>query len=357
MKIAIVYASAGSGHRTAAESVYERLKKQAGCQATLIDILVYVDAPFARVYSKGYFLLASHLQSLWFCLFCLARFGPVKNIVNAFSRSHAVRFLKLLEDERFDAVVVTHFFPADAVSFLRSAKKISSKLVTIITDFGVHPLWVYPECDSYIVASDFTADELKKMRVPPEKIKVFGIPVREKFVRKSAEHRKLEKILLVTGSFGLASIERVVRLIPGEIFLTVVCGNNQKLFKRLKPRENKKLIVLGFTDAMPELMEEADLMITKPGGASIAEALAVELPMIFVQGIPGQESINEKVLESYGAAVKTRGLKELAALISDFQSHPEKISSMRENIKKIRKPDATLKIGNYVCSSDSGPAG
>ena len=114
-------------------------------------------------------------------------------------------------------------------------------------------------------------------------------------------------VLIATGSFGMGPIEQLINLLSGYQLL-IVCGQNHVLYEHLNVSQARSVHVLGLVDNMDELMSVADVMVTKPGGLSISEALVKKLPMIFFSAIPGQEANNIKVLKTYEVSSATKAL-------------------------------------------------
>ncbi|MGD9015710.1 MAG: glycosyltransferase, partial [Candidatus Omnitrophota bacterium] len=292
LKILVAYASAGNGHRRAAEAIYSCFKKNyPEVEITLVDIGQYTNWLFAKFYSRGYSFLVVYLKAIWAIIYYLTNLGILASLFKLFSRLNCRRFINLLLRLEPDVVLVTHFFPAEVVAYLKQKKRINPRLVMIITDFSLHRLWLLKEVDSYIVASDYTGDCLVAKGIKPENIKRLGIPIDSRFAIsfKTKQQAKEPSALLATGAFGFFLIEKVVNLLVSEIKLIVVCGNNRRLYKRLQRKQYQGIELYGFTDQLPKLMSQVDLIITKPGGLTIAEALSMELPMLFMGAIPGQE--------------------------------------------------------------------
>ena len=127
--------------------------------------------------------------------------------------------------------------------------------------------------------------------------------------------------------------------------LLIVCGHNRELYERLKPKAPENAHVLGLVDNMDELMAVSDVMVTKPGGLSIAEALVKKLPMIFFSAIPGQETNNIKVLSSYEVAVEGQStLPQIAETIHEWNSNPKDLDALRERMSELSKPNAVADI-------------
>ncbi|MBF0489131.1 MAG: hypothetical protein HQL15_00750 [Candidatus Omnitrophica bacterium] len=102
--------------------------------------------------------------------------------------------------------------------------------------------------------------------------------------------------------------------------------------------------ILGLVHNMPELMAASDVMVTKPGGLSIAESLVKKLPLVFFSAIPGQETGNIKVLKSYEVATDQGDLKEIVQKVDDLNANPETCERLRQKIELLSKPNAVKDI-------------
>jgi processive 1,2-diacylglycerol beta-glucosyltransferase len=347
----VAYASAGNGHRRAAEAIYSCFKKNhPEVEITLVDIGQYTNWLFAKLYSRGYSFLVVYLKAIWAIIYYLTNLGLLASWFKLFSRLNCRPFINLLLTLQPDIVLVTHFFPAEVVTYLKQKKRINPYLITIMTDFSLHRLWLFKDADGYIVGSDYTGDCLVAQGIKPDRIKRLGIPIDSRFSSSFKAKRQTKELsaLLVTGAFGFTLIEKVVDMLVSEIRLLVVCGNNQKLYKRLESKQYQGIELFGFTNQIPKLMSQVDFIITKPGGLTIAEALTMELPMLFIGAIPGQEIANARILEGYGCAIAVKDYQSLRNVIIDLGMHPNKLDSMRTNIQKIKQPDAAEEICKYI---------
>jgi processive 1,2-diacylglycerol beta-glucosyltransferase len=236
-------------------------------------------------------------------------------------------------------------------------------LITIITDFGVHPFWVYRGTDMYAVASELTKQKLENQDVASKDIKVTGIPVNQAFFKSSKKMEICRKlgidenrftVLVVTGSFGIGPVEKITDLLHKDAQMLVVCARNKKLYARLKAKKYPQLNLFGFVNNLEELMSIADVIITKPGGLSISELLVKEIAPIFISAIPGQETENAKNLGGWGIGVSANSPLEIKQLVLDYKDHPDKILRIKETIKGIKKPYSIQELYNVVCESGGG---
>jgi len=379
MKIVIAYTSAGSGHVKAAEAIQSYFSsRDAGHDIQLIDVLEESPFLFRKAYASGYSFLVSHAQWLWKLLFHITaqrKLQPTIDKMRKFQNQANVRnFVRFVLKSRPDVIICTHFLPAAVVSYMKEANQIRSRLVTVITDFGVHPFWLYDSTDLYCVASTHTRKHLIELGAPEDKIKVTGIPIGEKFQKKYDRESLCEKlglapdiVLLMTGSFGIGPLERVVASLNRHAQLLVVCARNKRLFKKLNAKRYAQTRVFGLVENIEELMSVSDMIITKPGGLSIAELLCMELPPVFISAIPGQEHENVKILEEYGIgesvlarpALKKQLRRRVGRTVVDafavkrkvleYIKHPQKLKDMKEKIRRIKKPYAAEELYREVC--------
>lgn len=371
MKIIIAYAPVGSGHFKAAKAIYNYFKeKKINIELRLVDILKDSNPFFRFIYINGYNFLVRHALWLWTSAFYITSLKALRPFVAFFhsgiNRLNTKNIARTIIRDNPAFVISTHFLPSGIISHLKEAGKINSKLITVITDFGVHPFWLCRNTDLYIAASGLTKKELILEGVPEANIRESGIPVdpvflvdyeRETLSKKLGIESAEFTVLIVTGSFGIGPIKEIVSLLCGNAQLLVVCANNNKLYRQLKNKEYPRVKVFGFIDNMDELMAVSDMIITKPGGSSISEALARELAPLFISVIPGQEAENARVLEKYGIGMMASGPEQIREIVLDFKNHPDKIIKIKENIRKMKKPYALEELYDVVCKNSLWAAG
>lgn len=322
----------------------------------LVDALDHTNPFFRKAYTHGYEFMVGKLPKLWAVFFGLTDqrwfqpiFRSVRRVYNGLNAGPLVRFIK---EGRYDCIVTTHFLSTEVCGWLRRTKQIDARFFTMVTDYDVHRIWNVEGVDTFLVASDFTKGRLLEMGVDEKKIVVTGIPVDEKFIapRDRGETRRrlglqedVFTVLLSTSSFGFGPIEELAAVLK-DIQMVVICGNNKTLYERMSAKGNPKHKICKFVDNMEELMAVSDVMITKPGGISITEALANHLPLIFFSAIPGQEEGNVQVLAKYGIGLSDKSLPEIAAEIKTFASSPEKLQAAREATTALARPNSVADI-------------
>ncbi|MDH5174915.1 MAG: glycosyltransferase, partial [Elusimicrobiota bacterium] len=208
-----------------------------------------------------------------------------------------------------------------------------------------------------------TKETLVERGIPGRKIKEIGIPIDPKFM---SSYDKLKKraelglpgevttLLIAGGSQGLIPVQRILRLLSQvntPFQAIIVAGRNKRLWLRAK-KMGKKLAfttkVLSYTNSMDKLMDASDLIITKPGGLTSAEALAKGLPLIIVKPIPGQEERNGRYLIDQGAALAVEHLKDLPEVIEELLLSPQKIEEMSQKAQLLARPKAAEEAAKAI---------
>jgi len=360
MKILVIYATAGAGHRKAAEAIYNALKEIPGHDTRLVDVLDYSSRFYQVMYSRTYTFLITKIPWFWggvFKLLDIPVLVPLILFVRRIQNSlHLRKLEKFLVEEQFDVIFSTHFMVNEVAGNLRAKGAIRGKLIGAITDYDVHSIWLHPGVDCYTAAVASTRDTLLALGVPDEKIRVTGIPVDMKFSRaKNIDEIRNRMglkfgvctVLMATGSFGIGPIEEILERLDG-FQVMVVCGHNKELYGRLSRQQKELVKILGLVNNMDELMVVSDIMLTKPGGLSISEALVVGLPMIFFNAIPGQETNNIRVLRNHGVGIDTHNIDEIVQALKSLQASPEELRSAKEKSRSLGKPSAALDIASLV---------
>ena len=226
MKILVIHATAGAGHKKAAEAIFHGLQAKGGHDVRLVDALDYTNPFFKKNYPGVYTFLVTRLPWAWGFLFALIDIPWMQPLVRRCRRLYngfnAQALQKFLIQEQFDGVITTQFLSAEVCAYLKREGKIKSKIICVVTDFDVHRIWVNEGIDVYTAACEYTKNKLIALGVPSEKIFMTGIPTDAKFAHKPdtlALKKKLGlqdgvlTILIATGSFGMGPIEELIKLL------------------------------------------------------------------------------------------------------------------------------------------------
>ena len=364
-KILIVSVKAGAGHLKAAEAVEAALVKyQPSVEVKNVDLLDYSNELIKYLYGKMYLDVVRAIPELYAYSYkhyeSSKKFIKPRFLIDKFNFSD---FFGIVEDFNPDIVIATHFISEAVLENYRRKKKKQFRIAVTLTDYEFHPVWLVSNVDLYFTATEEVKRSLLFYEVSPEKIVTSGIPIHPKFSEEKDRKELLAKfglnnqspiILISAGSFGVTPLGEVISdfgAIKDDFQIMVVCGNNAELRKELEikqksePRLKK---VFGFVDFMDELMAISNLLITKPGGITVSESIAVGLPMIFIEPIPGQEEANADYLIEQGAGVKARNLPVLLHKLGLLIRNPDKLTDMSKRAKTISLPYAAKTIAEKV---------
>jgi len=360
MKILCIHATAGAGHQKAAEALCDALRRHTGHDAQIVDALDDTSPAFKKSYKDSYVFLITKIPKIWSVFFVLTDLGCLQSLVRfirkIYNHANARKLEEFLIAEKFDVIISCHFLSAEVASRLKREGTITSRLITVITDFDVHHLWLADRTDHYAVASEWTKARLESFGVPSEKITVTGIPVHEKFngpLDKKVIRRKLGldehafTVLIATGSFGIGPIKDILSKL-NDIQVIVICGHNESLYEELSRTATARVKVFKLVDNMEEMMAASDAMVTKPGGLSTSEALARNLPMIFFSAIPGQEQGNVRVLAQYGIGVVPRSSDHIAETLKRWRENGSEYQDQCQKMRQLAHPQAAMDVVKLI---------
>jgi processive 1,2-diacylglycerol beta-glucosyltransferase len=214
--------------------------------------------------------------------------------------------------------------------------------------------------DLYCVAAEETKARLIARGVPQSGIVAAGIPIAAKFlskpdaraVRKNYGLRDDQPVLLVLGGgFGMGPVAEILAELDkvlGQFQTLVVTGRNEELRRKLATQTRQHPThVLSFSTNMHELMAVADLIITKPGGLTTSEALALGKPLFILNPIPGQEAANSDFLLERGAAAKVNRVEDLPFRVEKLLGS-KKLSEMAKAAKSLGRPQSATAVCQEV---------
>jgi len=366
MRVLIATVTAGGGHLAAAAALDEAWRElRPGDVVDRVDIGKFFSPLHRKMVSDGYVQLVNHAPELWGMMFAKTDQPKMARALNRvrriFPSNSRVKLGRYVKQSKPDVVLCTHYFPLETLSHLRRQRGGPRPMaVSVVTDFEAHALWMDGCVDLYCVAADQTKARLVARGAAADDVVVTGIPVSAKFsakqnpgaVRKALGLRDDLPVLLVpSGGFGmgpvgeiLAQLDKVERPFQA----VVVTGRNAELRRELAAQDRKHPTqVLGFVTNMHELMAVADLILTKPGGLTSSEALAMGKPLFILNPIPGQEAANSDFLLEHGAAAKVNRVEDLPYRIGQLLGS-RKLVAMARAARALGRPEAARDICREV---------
>jgi len=367
-RVLIISAKVGAGHMRAAAAIEAALKERhPDVECRNIEALEYTNAAYAGAFQKAYEKLAADLPSIWEFIYETLESKPAKSktkkLTTLFDRMNLTALRSEVEDWKPDAVVCTHYLPAEVFGPRKRKGRLFASLSVVLTDFDIHTMWIQPGVDRYFVATDEMEYALRAKGIGNAAVSVTGIPIMPVFSKvydKAAMRAKLglkrgaPTVLLAAGGFGLMAVEETADVLAkesGDVQFVAIAGRNEKLQRRLDKvarRHRGKVIALGFVTNMHEYMAASDFVVAKSGGLTSSECLAMGLPMVIWNPIPGQEERNADYLLENGAALMANSPAHLVFRVKRLLDRPDLLAKRQAAARAIARPMAAYDIAREV---------
>ena len=363
--IVFLFSDTGGGHRSASEAIIEAIELEFPNQITseMVDLFRdYAPPPFDMA-SEIYPPL-SRMPKVWgFGYRHTNNLRSTRNIYNMVWPYIRRSIHKLVQEHPGDLIVSVH--PMMNTPVLRSIRERKNPFVTVVTDMvSTHAAWYDSRADLIIVPTEIARQRGIEFGVSPDKLKVIGLPVADRFCRASGESYEIRKkfgwpldlpvILLVGGGDGMGPLEKTAHAINDtglKAALIVVAGRNRRLKSRLEKYPwTMPVSIYGFVRAMPDFMRAANVLVTKAGPGTISEACIAGLPIILYSKIPGQEDGNVDYVVNEGAGVWAPEPEQVVAALQIWLNAPELRWQAASHCRRIARPDAAREIARILAA-------
>ena len=360
--VVIYFTDAGGGHRAAAEAVVEALHAlyQDGISTELVDFFrssgtrplirapdLYPQLVKAGLWKTSYRATDGRSRarvitaSLW---------PYLRQIANHLVRSHPA-----------DLVVSTHAF-ANSV-LLKAMGTNRPPFFTVVTDFGsIHALWFDKRADRIFLPAEAARARGLHFGMDPDRLEVVGFPVLARYGESVGDRAMLRRrlgweeqkplALIVGGGEGMGPVAKIARAIDRsglDLTQVIVAGRNKRLKGALESSTwSNPTHVYGFTRDMPDFLHAADVLLTKAGGATVAEAINAGVPMIIYARIAGQEEGNVAYAELTGAGVFAPTPTDVVRALTRWLSRPDERERAAAGARRAARPDAARTIAAAI---------
>ncbi len=346
MKFVILSCNTGQGHNSVADAINEELLLNSETSRVL-DAFSFISQRFSSLIAKSHSAIYRHLPKAFdkgyrFC----------ENNPSVFEeRSIVSRCLKKgaedLSHEIADADVVISTHPLASLILAEAKRQCSYSFKTafVATDYTCAPSVSESKMDIYFVPRGLKGEFADNGITS---VVESGIPVRREFFSKNTNARRelgipesTTHVLVMCGSMGCGPIEELAEMLADtlgeEHIVSIVCGSNNKLYKSLSDKfsEHKSFRIYSFTDKVSDLLSSADLFVTKPGGISTSESMAMAVPMALINTVAGCEEHNKNYFVSRNCAVSAEDIGVLFDSIVSLLSSPERLGEMSANLAAI----------------------
>ena len=332
MEALILSCGTGGGHNSAGKAVAEELKRR-NHNAVMLNPYNLRSKKLAGKINNVYIALAQKAPRFFGAVYGagqLYRKLPFRSPVYFINRLMVSALGEYLAENHFDIIIMTHLFPAEIITNMRNSGIAVPKTMFIGTDYTCIPFTEETDCDVYVIpsAESENRDEVRQK---------LGLDLNKKY------------ILVSGGSMGGGQIKKAIKTLSSVIAdsenteLITICGNNKKLFDKLKNADYPKVTVLGFTENMAEYMKGADLFVTKPGGLSSTEAAVSKVPILHTAAIPGCETRDAEVFSKNGMSrlckASKRELSDAIKIINDEKACLDMTENQRRKINSNAAAD------------------
>mmetsp|Transcript_4635 Transcript_4635/g.7701 ORF Transcript_4635/g.7701 Transcript_4635/m.7701 type:complete len:490 (+) Transcript_4635:53-1522(+) len=369
-KVLILFSDTGGGHRASAlamEAAFD-LAYPGRFQCELLDLWRHHSVPPLNTLVETYQFAAKN-PWVWELMYVNADFPMTRWIFQELGNATSFKkFRAVFEEKAPDLIISVHplcqNLPLRVLKAMGGGKR-AVPFVTVCTDLGgAHPTWFSPEADRVYIPSAPIRRMAFREGVPVPKLRELGLPIRPAFWNSGEDQKKVQgklavqrgvpSVLIVGGGDGVGGLKNVALATINELGRAgaprqaiVVCGSNAALQEELGPMNfptSVNVIVNGYVKNMDEWMAACDVLITKAGPGTIAEAAIRGLPVMLSNYLPGQEEGNLDFVRDHGFGEYSPDPATIAATVEGWLRDPERLRAMRERALAAGRPKATNDI-------------
>jgi processive 1,2-diacylglycerol beta-glucosyltransferase len=352
-RVVVISASVGAGHDGAARELAGRLGRR-GLPVAQVDLLSVFPGRSGTLLREAYHTIIDRQPWIYGGLFLLAcRCPGAAPVTRALLRPMRRRLLRLLPADT-GAVVSTFPLGAQILGPLRRHGRLRVPLVTYLTDFAVHPLWVAPGVDLHCAAHEVSRQQAYRLgaagvHVSGRLASVLFQPGSAALRRQARQQLGLPPLgrlaLLVAGSWGVGEVEAAALDVArtGAAMPVVVCGRNPALIRRLRARGLH--YVYGWVDDMPGLLHAVDVLVENAGGLTAVEAMACGVPVLTYRPIAGHGFANAASMARAGVAYWVRTRESLGPALVELIDGPLGRWQRQAGLALFERDPATVVAG------------
>ncbi len=363
LHVVLLFSDTGGGHRSAAEAIVEALQIEWSDWITteMVDFFrYYAPPPFNR--APELYPLMVKIPKAWGATFYLTdghtRARAITSVLWPYVRKAA---FKLIRHHPADLYISVH--PLATTLPLNALGKQHPPFLIVVTDLvTTHALWYDARADLILLPTEMAYERAIANHMPPEKLRIVGLPVSQRFCTPPGDKIALRKrlgwltdrpiVLLVGGGEGMGPLAANAYAIAEaglDLTLVIVAGRNQRLKAELESRTWPiPTFIYGFTREMPDFMRAADVLVTKAGPGTISEALNAGLPLLLYARLPGQEDGNVKFVVREGLGHWVPRPPYLVNVLREWIEHPHVRESFAARCRQKARPQAALTIARIV---------
>ncbi len=351
--VLILTSAFGNGHISVASAIQEQLlEEQPNLNIVTEDIMDISTPKVKTVFFDVYTLLTRKHPSIYNFFYKIKKDIPNNAMDDILYNIYLKRVGKYIEASQPKLIVSTFPLCSGFVSKVKEKYGIDTPLITAITDVVDSWEWIHNKTDMYFAPCKHVGEKLILKGIDQEKIRITGIPVKKEFLNIERNQKSFRQVLIMGGAMDKLGLnpELLNKLnnIPNTKTI-VVTGKNKELYERLTERglfDNVE--ILGYTKDVARLMDESDLVVTKPGGVTLFEAINKGIPVLLKSSMVGQEEENVNFIKTAGIGILIEGEGTLYNQVESALNNPESLMDIRRNIEEIQTEIEPRKLGEYA---------
>ena len=365
MKILLLSCSTGEGHNHCARAVKEALDA-AGHETSFLDMLHMFGDPGPLSFDKLLNRISSRTPEVFGMMYHAGEMYSstgVTSPVYLANLRHARQLSAFVTENGYDAVVCSHLFPMETLTFLRRHESFPVRCYGILSDYTCIPFLPETELDGYFLPHDEVRKACVDVGLPAGRLFTTGMPVARKFslpLSKTDARAMLglpedKKIyLIMTGGIGcgdaVSLCDSILRVPDENSLLCVLPGRNEELRAAIESGyQGRGVMAVPFTDKVAVYMRAADVLLSKAGGISSSEAAVLGVPLVHTMAIPGVETLNAEFFAAHGMSYFARSTDEAARFADRLIYDTSAAARMLRAQDTCLPKDGAERIAGIIC--------
>jgi len=362
-----LFSDTGGGHRSGALAVAQAMNSLYGDAATVTIVDIFAELqkwPFGQ-FSTWYPAMVKGRGLPWKVGFELTDSPAAVDSLTRLARPYVrAPFRHLLARRPVDVIVSFHPIPNRLLALEVAQAGLNIRTATVVLDFlSASAFWFARGLDLYLVPYAEMIERAKRLSAIPLPIESLGMPVRRRISERvgfpAVEAKKRlglspsrPLVLLAGGGDGVGPLEEMTSLLlkaHPRASVAVIAGRNERLHRQLSAlAQIYPLRVEGFTQQMDLWLRAADILVTKAGPNSLAEAFVMGLPTVMYAAIPGQEDGNVTLVKNQGAGVWAPGPRKSVEAVISLLGDSQRRERMGRQARSLATPGGATKIAQRL---------